>query len=393
MRTSKISALAVAFITMLFIIFSASGAHAEARRRGRISVKAEPMNFSFDVDSRGEPSGRNWITIKVSRSDPPTGAFKRCKKIKLIIANVNSKPGVEKLSGNRMSWHSINPIGSATLDKPLCSFTDVPIYGSPFTPEMIRAACKDNAGRTVTMRKELSVWLLHSIGGNNWITYGKGQGERAPVIRAQIRCAGAFRAAPVEPVAIAQGSGGGAAGGGSSGGQTGPLCDLSGNWRQRNTQSNYVLPLVWKFESKKNEGSQQWRNYEVTRYKDGRRFSPPASGRLFQSAREALLFYDTPASVSRYKVSRITSLRTLRVRPGCEAMDVLGGFTSQTGTVAANSPFVLERMKQDGAGRVTSPVGRPTLKGRQPIWQKDRRPVIKDDTLKEDVLRKQRMGY
>ncbi|MFQ5639978.1 MAG: hypothetical protein ACE5IR_18515, partial [bacterium] len=187
----------------------------------------------------------------------------------------------------------------------------------------------------------------------------------------------------------AHGSGGGAVGGSSSGGQTGPLCDLSGNWRQRNTQSNYVLPFVWKFESKKNEGSQQWRNYEVTRYKDGRRFSPPASGRLFQSARETLLFYDRPASVSRAKVSRIMSLRTLGVRPGCDAMDVLGGFTSQTGTVSGNNgPFVLERLKSGSVGLV----GSPGVKGRQPVWIKDRRPVLPDNRLEQIERRERQRG-
>ncbi|MFQ5737296.1 MAG: hypothetical protein ACE5GY_10625, partial [Thermodesulfobacteriota bacterium] len=164
--------------------------------------------------------------------------------------------------------------------------------------------------------------------------------------------------------------------------------DLSGNWRQRNTRTNEVHPLVWKIELLKGEGSQDRRNYEVTRYRNGKRFVPRASGRLYQSVNEALLLYDTPASMPRYDVSRIMHMRRLDVKQGCDVMKVLQIYDSWKGTRPPTNVIVMERLKPGRAG----PVGSPVVKGRRPGWIKDRRPALPDNRLEQIERRERQRG-
>lgn len=176
----------------------------------------------------------------------------------------------------------------------------------------------------------------------------------------------------------------------SSGQAGGAMCNLSGSWRLRNIRNNDVSPLIWKVRFLTNEGSANRRNYDVTRYKDDRRFSPPASGRLYQSASEVLLFYNTPASMPRYNVSRIMSLRRLSIQPGCNAMKQLQIFSSLYGTRAGTN-MIFERLQSGGDNPVVSnPVGKPVTKGRQPIWQQNWKPSIPDDR-KEEIERHERL--
>jgi len=189
----------------IMVVVSSFPYTGEAARRGKISINVSPKNFQFEVNSRGDVLGKNKIRINVSRSDPPSGILKRCKKIKGMMAEISKLPGEVDMS--RTPYPSQrHKISTVTMSKALCSFSNIPISGYAFTSDMVRAACKGSETRNVSLVKSIQVlmWPLFYNGGNG-IIYGEVSGERAPVIRARIRCPQVkqktFQAFPVEPTA------------------------------------------------------------------------------------------------------------------------------------------------------------------------------------------------
>lgn len=148
------------------------------------------------------------------------------------------------------------------------------------------------------------------------------------------------------------------------------LCDLSGDWQQRNTRTNEVHPLVWRIQRLTNEGTSDVWNYEVTRYKNGQRYAPPSSGRLYQSTKETLIFFDTPASMTQYNLSRIMSRRELTVRPGCQVMEVRSISSNWKGSRnLAAGVLVMERKGVRTGGPAPIPP-RPGTELKQPVGSK-----------------------
>jgi len=395
------------FVVILFFLVLVGYAASSSAGWGNEAINYTPTSFRYQVNEKGEITGLDQkISITVSREESPKGVPQRCKQVGRVFAFRTKDATTASLDSTLYSHR----IGELTLDPPKCSF-DGTIIGEPFSKSDIRSACfmlvPSRQGIMTRIESKFRPGTSQNLRMSMYVVFvaAKAFGEALMLsstakwyefrLSARVDCVASrevggggattpvFRAEPVQPTATLAGSGGSGAGGGTSTGQPGgAMCDLSGNWRQRNTRSNEVSPLAWKIELLRNEGGQGTRNYEVTRYKDGRRFSPPASGRLHQSPQKALIFYDTPASMPRYNVSRIMSLRKLAVQPGCTTMKVLQVVDTWKGTRGVSS-LVMERLQAGSLRPIGSAVGRPVVKGQQPVWQGDRRPVLPDNRRQE----------
>jgi len=401
MKALKSVAVALAFLAV---------ESATATDAGKERITYSPKNFIYKVNEKGDITGRNTIAITVTRNEPPRGVTRKCTQIKSVYADAN-------LLGSAHIYR----IGFLDVDPPKCSFRGT-IHGRPFREEAIRAACfmQVPQGQLQGFVPEIesrfrpgNVAELEAsmvVGFRTRYRVGEilmGDLEYDPTYRyklkARVECVASstYQAQVVGTATLAggasvasgasPGASQGRGGSSSAGTSVGPLCDLSGTWRLRNTRNNDVSQLIWKIRRLTNEGTAEKRNYEVMRYKDGRRFSPPASGRLYQSAGEALLFYDTPASMPRYNVSRIMSLRRLAVQPGCNAMKQLQIFSSLNGS-HAGTVMMFERIRTGANPTVVNPVGKPVIRGQQPAWRQNWKPGIPDNRRQEIERRERQRG-
>ncbi len=344
--------------------------------QGRIDISYSPRSLSYRVNRDGRISGGGTLTIKVSRRVMARG----CRKVREITASTQrSMPMTGSL------WSGF---GKVDISPAECNFADKIISGKPSWGNVLGDSPFKEVCNVPDSRHPDRVFrdgTSHSLDLQFYVTFFVASGEllgqfdREVKIPVDVTCGSAsasgrdtpvFRAESVQPTATL------------AGGRGNAMCDLSGSWRLRNTRNNDVSLLIWKIRRLTNEGSADKRNYEVMRYKDGRRFSPPASGRLYQSAGEALLFYDTPASMSRYNVSRILSLRRLTIQPGCNAMKQLQIFSSLSGSNAGTF-MSFERIRTGANPAVRNPVGKPVIKGQQPVWQQNGKPGIPDNRRQE----------
>lgn len=147
----------VAFRTVLGLL-SALALPLKCQAAGTTVATYTPAGFHMGVDQFGTRGmiGSERFTVRVNHSNPPSGLFATCEKVREVSISSRANAGAGGLP---------TPLTKKAIQPPMCSF-DVTLTGSlaPETLEAVTRACAFKAGTTATVSRTLEAALTYNNG-------------------------------------------------------------------------------------------------------------------------------------------------------------------------------------------------------------------------------------